>query len=286
MNLSDAFTTKDKPKQIMPYIETDEAICKRFYVTLSSPNVEVDILNYIIDNTSKLLEMAVIKRKPEAIQILVNGKYLSALKDCIANGTFALQEETDRNRLNRVCYDYNRMSDHNMFIQNLLLNIVVLMNNKTAQILMGYGLSLEQAGSVIVARYSTADDIRTNYKRVIRTIQSMPEGLMDKSTILKIFGKLCNKSVRDLFIACMMDKYIQFYSSEEENVYHTVSLAILDIVESMTMNDIHTILSAYMQAQKHSEKHPRFQLKSISLGDYPRINQQIDMMELSGTYIY
>lgn len=286
MNLSDAFIKKDKSeKQIMPYIETDTIICDRFYTTICSPNVEVDLPKYVIDSTQKLLESAVVKRNPSAIQILVDGKFLTVLKDCISNSTLCF-EETDRNRMNRVCYDYNRMSDHNIFIQNLLLSVVVLSNNKIAQVLMGYGLSLEQAGSIIAARYSTANDIRTNYKRIIRTIQSMPENLMDKSTILKILGKTCNKSVRDLFIACMLDKYTQFYSSEEENVYYTVSLAVLDIVESMTMDDIRTILNAYMQAQTHSNKQPRFQLKSISLGDYPRINQQIDLMEMSGTYIY
>lgn len=285
-NLSDVAIKKKETTMHMPSISTDESIITDFYSIINGPTADNDTPNYIMNNIYKILDLGVVNKNSNALHLLINDKFLSTLVDLTRKEKIDFSADIYRNKMNRICYDYTRMKDKNVFIQNLLFSIVYNINKQKVQILMGLELSKEQACLLISARYSTASDIRINYKRLVRSIQSMSPELMTEQKIVDIFGKLCTEQARQLFIAVMLDRFESFYTDKEEYVYSTVSLAVLDVVESMPMDSIYIVIKAYLDAQTHSTKQPRFRLKSINVGDYPRINQTIDILESQGIFVY
>lgn len=282
LDFSSAASDKEK-ELIIPKFETNETIILDFYVRLNEQN-DIRISDYVFSNIHKLLDYGINKNEA-ALQILVNGKFLSCLLQLIVDNRADFSSDEYRYKMNRICYDYIK-EDHNVFIQNLLLNIVFNINKKIATTLMGFNLTVEQASKLVAARYSTASDLRINYKRITRMIQSMPYSIMTEQNIINIFDKTCTESVTDLFIAVMYDSYTTFLSSEEEEVYSTVNLALLDILESLPIDGINKVITSYMRIQPMMEKRPRFALKSVSVGDYPRINQVIDILESQRIYVY
>lgn len=285
-NLSDVAIKKKETIMHMPSISTDESIIMDFYSIINGPTADNDTPNYIMSNIYKILDLGVVNKNSNALHLLINDKFLSTLVDLTRKEKIDFSSDIYRNKMNRICYDYTRMKDKNVFIQNLLFSIVYNINKPKVQMLMGLELSKEQACLLVAARYSTASDIRVNYKRLIRSIQSMNPELMTEQKIVDIFGKLCTEQARQLFIAIMLDRFESFYTDKEEYVYSTVSLAVLDVVESMPMDSIYIVIKAYLDAQTHSTKQPRFRLKSINVGDYPRINQTIDILESQGIFVY
>lgn len=286
MGLIDAVQPMKEHEYFMPKIDTDESIVNEFYVALNSTNKEVDIQLYIQNRIYRLLDLCVTEKNQRAIQVILDDIFLSNLYNLLSEGRIDLSEDEHKYKFNRICYDYFRLKDHNIFIQNKTLDIVFLINNKIAQTLMGFGLTKEQASILVAARYSTATTIRVNFKRITRIIQSMNSKIMTEQNIVNIYGKTCTEPVSELFIAIMLDSYSDFYSLEEEYVYSTVNLAILDIIESLSFDHIYNVLTSYMNAQSCSTKAPRFQLLSVNTGDYPRINNVIDRMIGEGIYVY
>lgn len=285
-NLSNVAIKKKETIMHMPTINTDESIINDFYSIINGPTADTDIPTYVMNNIYKILDLGVVQKNSNALHLLINDKFLSALVDLTRKEKIDFSADVYRNKMNRICYDYTRMKDKNVFIQNLLYSIVYNINKQKVQTLMGLELSKEQSCLLIAARYSTASDIRINYKRLVRSIQSMDSELMTEQKIVDIFGKICTDQVRQLFIAVMLDRFETFYTDKEEYVYSTVNLSLLDVVESMPMDSIYIVIKAYLDAQTHSTKKPRFKLKSINVGDYPRINQTIDILESQGIYVY
>lgn len=285
-SLMDAVQPMKDHEYFVPKIDTDESIINEFYVALNSVNKEVDIPVYIQNRIYRLLDLCVTGKDQRAIQIILNDVFLSNLYSLVSDSKIDFSKDEYRYKFNRICYDYFRLRDHNIFIQNKMLDIVFVINNKIAQTLMGFNLTKEQASILVAARYSTATNIRINFKRITRTIQNMSSKIMTEQNIVNIYGKTCTEPVSELFISIMLDSYSDFYTEDEEYVYSTVNLAILDIIESLSMEHIYNVLTAYMRAQSCSDKTPRFQLRAVNIGDYPRINNVIDRMEAEGIYVY
>lgn len=282
-NLSNVGVDKHT-ETVIPTFKTDESIILDFYVILNEQD-QNKMMEYTFTNVFKLLDMG-IERNESALQVLVNDKFLACVHQLILDNRIDFSSEEYRYKMNRICYDYIKMEDHNLFIHNLLINIAFCINKQIVMTLIGFGLDRDQACRIVCARYSTASDLRINYKRTVRTIQSMPSSLMTEQNIIHIFDKTCTESVTELFCAIMFDAYSVFYSSEEEEVYSSVNLAILDILESLPMDGINKVITTYLRVQPTMDKRPRFALKSVNIGDYPRINQMIDILESQRIYVY
>lgn len=274
-----------KPQQyIMPDIQTNEFVIEYFYSALNSGNIN-DLKEYVRTKVFDILSMCVNDKNPKALQIILNDAFLNQLYILISEGLIDLDKDDYKSMLNRICYDYSQLTDRNIFIQNKMIDIVYYLNKSVVIMLQGFNLTKEQACLIAIARYSTAPQVRTNFKRVTREIQRMTVDVMTEQTIVNIYGKLCNEPVSELFISIMQDSYENFISDEQSYIYSTVSLAILDIIESLPTDHIHKVLLAYL-SEKPSNKPPRFILKSISVGDYPRINDVIDSLEAAGHCIF
>ncbi len=276
---------ESKPQQYtMPVIQTNESVIEYFYSALNSGDIN-NLKEYVRTKVFDILSMCVNDKNPKALQIILNDAFLNQLYILISEGLIDLSKDDYKLMLNRICYDYSQLTDRNIFIQNKMIDIVYHLNKSIVTMLQGFNLTKEQACLIAIARYSTAPQVRTNFKRVTREIQKMTVDVMTEQTIVNIYGKICNEPVSELFISIMQDSYDSFISDEQSYIYSTVSLAILDIIESLPTDHINKVLSAYL-LEKPSNKPPRFNLKSISVGDYPRINDVIDMLEVSGHSIF
>jgi len=269
-------------------VSNADTIIADFLFIINKPTEDKhdDLCSYISKNIYNLLDYATVAGEKRSLDILINPDFLNVLSTMVTTNVIDLVNDTYRLKMNRIYYDYNKAKDHNVFIMSKLYEIACHINKPSIQVLMGFGLNIEQACYIVCARYSTATDIKINFKRVIRAIQTMPSHIMTEQTIVNIFSKICTSPVTDLFIAVMKDSFVDFYSQDEKYVYSTVSLAILDVVESMPMADIQKVLTSYAKAVPNFPTNPRFMLKSISVGDYPRINKMIDILEAQGIRIY
>lgn len=267
-------------------VNTETTLCTRYFIAANSPTAESDLQRYVMDNATAILDFVVSKKNKALLQVAIDAGFLNALKKCIEEKKNPIKSDVTLSQFSRVCYDYIRYPDHNLFIQHLMLEIEYLLYPNECAKIGGLNMTQDQIASLVCARYAEADDLRIKYKRLIRMIQAIPSIIMDENTILIIFGKFCKDRVRDLFSACMLDRYTRFDSSDQELVYCTVHLVILGIVESLSMTDIRLVLTGYYSLQKNMDKRPRFMIRSISQGDYPRINQTVDLLEEEGIHIY
>lgn len=193
---------------------------------------------------------------------------------------------------NKFIYDYFTMasSSKDEYIVNLLYNLGWMINQQSVPGLYGKGLDQKLVTYLAIARYSTTDE-RLAAKRVNVIIINQPLSVMTEQIIINIYEELFNKSLLALFEGIMFD-YWDFdndeieYDEEQEEVYGTINLAILDIVNDMPMTMITELLRSYSQTKQycHSTDRVRFDIHSIS-ADYSRILQAIRYVESEGIFV-
>lgn len=271
-------------QNIMPVIQSTKEMLDDYAAVLSL-NDQEQLKTYVRRNWPLVIDACMEKgSNMYAITVITSDQFLSTLRSMISSSDIIF--DPDRVvKFNKICYDFDRMYNRPQEILNMMIDIVFENSRQIAQTLMGFNLNRETASKLIAARYSTLDT-RVSFKRVIRVIQQQPKEIMTEQTIVDIFGKICLSPVTDLFIAMMFDVYDGFNSSEQNYVYSTVSNAVLDVVESLPNDGIIKVLSTYLNMKAETNSLSRFMLKSINIGDYPRINKAIDQLEFMGYMIY
>lgn len=271
-------------QNIMPVIQSTKEMLDDYAAVLSL-NDQEQLKTYVRRNWPLVIDACMEKgSNMYAITVITSDQFLSTLRSMICSSDIIF--DPDRIvKFNKICYDFDRMYNRPQEILNMMIDIVFENSRQIAQTLMGFNLNRETASKLVAARYSTPDT-RVSFKRVIRVIQQQPKEIMTEQTIVDIFGKICLSPVTDLFIAMMFDVYDGFNSSEQNYVYSTVSNAVLDVVESLPNDGIIKVLSTYLNMKAETNSLSRFMLKSINIGDYPRINKAIDQLEFMGYMIY
>lgn len=267
----------------MPTFQTTTDILDEFYTVIGGD--ENNICEYVKRNYATILDTCMEKGVNQyALTVVTHPLFLQHLEKLLEKNLIVFEPEHII-KFNCVCYDYSRLYTFEPAILNCMIRIVCHLNNAIVMTLMGFKIPQYTAAMIVAARYSTLNT-RSAFLRTIKTIQRYPAQIMTEQTIIDILGKTCVEPVTDLFIAMMFDTYTSFNSEDSNLVYSTMSNAVLNIVESLPTEGIKKVLTEYLKIKSSTDKRSRFMLKSISTGDFPRINSTIDMLEYLGWDIF
>lgn len=192
---------------------------------------------------------------------------------------------------NKLIYDYMTSKNKNEMIVTQLFGLGWNINRNYITPLYGKGLDQNLITHLAIARNSTTDDTLAA-KRVNVIIMNSPVNIMAEETIFSIYECFFCKSVRSLFNAIMFDSldYIDEedteFAQEQEDIYATITLALLDMLNDLPMDMLCQLLKSYAQLKQycHPNDKARFNIHSIS-GDYYRVLQAIEIVELEGVMV-
>ena len=192
---------------------------------------------------------------------------------------------------NKLIYDYMTSKNKNEMIVTQLFGLGWNINRNYITPLYGKGLDQNLITHLAIARNSTTDDTLAA-KRVNVIIMNSPVNIMTEETIFSIYECFFCKSVRSLFNAIMFDSldYIDEedteFAQEQEDIYATITLSLLDMLNDLPMDMLCQLLKSYAQLKQycHPNDKARFDIHSIS-GDYYRVLQAIEIVELEGVMV-
>ena len=243
-----------------------------------------EMMNFVNTYITDLLSSAVDKN-PKALKILSDKDFLTAMN----YSNISLSKEYI-NRFNRVyrAYMINPANNavYNQECANLMYVIAVKLNKDNINKIVTKDLMEHNALWIIINRYSSTDE-RRNIRRAVRAMQHINRNIMDEDMIIRIFTKLFQDQMTNLFCAVMTDKFDTFDDYNEQIVYSSVNIAILRILNTMDYDDIKDILLLYASELKESGTDGRFSLDTISPDDYRKIVDAKDEVEkIFGVKIY
>lgn len=185
--------------------------------------------------------------------------------------------------INKISYDYFTSENPDNKIKQLYLKLSKSVNSHYIKQLTALGLDETTASNFALCRFSSANET-TNVKRLNFAMYCKDPIIMTDQMIVWIYEKLFNR-IYDLFEATMFETYTKQqqddFGSDFMEIYGTVGLAVLIILNNMRSEDIRRVLLKYSIAWEYSHKPVRFSLHALS-GDYSRISRIVDIMTAEG----
>lgn len=201
--------------------------------------------------------------------------------------------------INKVIYDYLHSNlEIDNYKKDLLFDLARVNNRPFLNSLYAIGLNDDMAVNLCMNKYSTDDEI-LGTKRLNHIIQTYDTKFMTEQMIVYIYERLF-KRITPLFMGIMFDNDIAEYnalSEDAKEISGRESLAVLTLLENMPLVSIREVLSTYSKQYSNMYQYCinanidtrticRFSLKSISITDYPRIINSIDVLDKEGVYVY
>ena len=278
--------TKSKPPTFVDVdIRNNPSLNGDLFEQLLSINIESVSDSYlyeVIKSSYKDILNGIVERKDKTyLATFTTPKFLTILNQVM---NFVQIEHDERMACNKLAYDYLTLSHSDDYIRTLLFTLSKTVNKYYIPGLIGIGLPEDLASYLVLARFSSHDDI-VNTKRVNFIIMNKPSNMMTEQRIVDIYSKLFD-SVTSLFEGTMFD-YLndeeEWVTEEIELVFSTISLAVLDVLHSLPTNMIIKVLESYDIDNRllHSDEPKRFSVRSIS-GEYYKIHNAIEFLEQKG----
>lgn len=241
-----------------------------------------ELYKFISLSYRTLLDIEFINKAAHRIQIanaFLNVRFVSALCNVLPSMHLT---DIERIACNKLIYDYLTMSsDKDECIVTMLYNLGWNLNRNYIVGLQGKGMDDSTISYLAIARFSTTDTVLA-VQRVNLVIMNQPLSIMTEQVIVNIYEELFNDSLSSLFNGIMFDKWGDAVEmdEEQEEIYGTISLAILDIVNEVPFNMIVQLMHSYAQSKQylHPNDRARFDIHSIS-GDYTRIIHAVHYTE-------
>lgn len=193
---------------------------------------------------------------------------------------------------NKLIYDYMTSKSKNEMIVTQLFGLGWNINRNYLAPLYGKGLDQMIATHLAIARYSTTHDTLAA-RRVNVVIMNSPSSMMTEEVIKDIYDCFFCKSLRGLFNGIMFDDSLDYideedseFAEEQEDIYATITLALLDILNDIPLDMLCQLLKSYAQLKQycHPNDKARFDIHCIS-GEYYRILQAIQIVESEGIMV-
>lgn len=188
---------------------------------------------------------------------------------------------------NKLTYDYFTADVSVPEIKQKYLNVSKVINRAKINELMALGIDENTASNLCLCRYSSTSEY-TGVKRLNFTLYHKDHEFMNEQMIVWIYEKMFDR-VSPIFYGVMFEVYTK--QQEEDfgdnftEVYGTVGLVALDILNNMTSEDIQKILTGYSKEWEFRGRPPvRFSLRSLS-ADYSHIQRVVDHLIMNGTQI-
>ena len=212
--------------------------------------------------------------RKEAQTLFSNKRFLSNLLDIIGLLDISYHEKIC---LNKLAYDYYQNDIKDQEVSNLLFQLTTAVNGKDVVVLSGR-LGMSGAKTLAMIRNSSFKEEKCIH-RVNTYIIKCGMNLSTQS-IINIYCFLFDR-FSTLFNYTMLESAPSELSltPNELNNYNSISLAIIKILDSMTSNDILTVVRnyAYMITNVSVNVVPRFRLDTIQ---NPRIKEAVTQVKV------
>lgn len=246
-----------------------------------------DLYNIVRASFDSILKDIFKKEDAKYLEVFTTPKFLTVLTQVVST-----MQLTDQQRVycNKLAYDYMTYPhETDPYVKQLFLSLSRMINRNHISQLMAIGIQEDLASYMALARYSSENE-GINVKRLNLIICTSPIELMTEQMIVYIYEKLFDR-VTALFENIMFDVYDdeeEWATEEVMEIYSTVSLAILEIMNNMPSNDIRKVLISYtadFEALYNADmKKVRFSMKSIS-SDFSRISQVVEQLKAENIYV-
>ena len=225
------------------------------------------------------------KETSNFIKYFTDSRFLSIMTQVMYTET---PDEKSKRRLNKMCFDYIVLQSKNkdQYIVDLISALSRTINRDIIPILCTIPLSESMAATIALSRYSSEKE-NINIKRLNKVLMNQPLGTLDEEKIVNIYLKLFDH-VLPLFTGVMLDvQSPQNMSSDAEEIYGMITLAMLDIMNELPIGDIKKGLKLFNEDRKilYPDSPLRMNLKCCSETDFSRFVRALDELELEGIII-
>lgn len=241
-----------------------------------------DLFNLLSNNLRGFL-LNIFERKDQRyIKMIISDRFLRILIQVVQSTNI---DYMNMIYLNKLCYDYLTLDDNskNNIISDLIYKLAKINNNKYIPILIGAGIPEKIACYVVLSRFSTNNEF-INVRRMNFVILTANINFTEQM-IVDVYQNLFTK-VSQLFEATMLDVIDtteQWYTEDIDERNSLITLAVLDILNSLPSDAIRRVLDDYVKIYHISYlgKETRCNLRSLS-GDYERIRIIVEDMYSQG----
>lgn len=267
---------------------------------ISNPTVNKGLLNDIINNGSinnytdqELYELIsnnlrglllnIFERKDQRyIKMIISDRFLRILIQVVNNIEI---DYMNKIYLNKLCYDYLTLDDDskNTMISDLIYHLAKTTNKQYIPILIGLGIPEKISCYIVLSRFSTNNEF-INVKRMNFVIMTANIEFTEQM-IVDVYQNLFDR-VTQLFEATMLDVFDtteEWYTDEIDERYSLITLAILDILNSLPSDAIKRVLDDYrlVYYTSYLGESTRCDLRCLS-EDYIRIRTLVEQMNANG----
>lgn len=244
-----------------------------------------EVYYLILKTYQYILDEEFIAKNAELIRyVCTNPRFLMNFSNVISRPDINLSLSQVIN-CNKLAYDYfTARATKDEYIKALLLNLAKTVNRQKTPGLIGLGLNEELVNYLVNARYSSLkEDIQV--KRLNLIIMNQFIEVMTVQMIVDIYGKLFDR-ITPLFSGIMYDYWPreQFASQEMEEIYATINIALLEIVNNLPENIMYHLLKNFYDTHVlvNPSKKLRFNIYSFSHDDYPRLAYTLETLKREG----
>lgn len=252
------------------------------------PNMDQHSLALLIKNNLDVISEDIINNDADYIPLLVDVNFISAFIRAVSSVPISY---TLQLCCNKIMYDYNTIKaeerstyvnpEVDRVLKDRYKELGRIANKEAISKLIAIGIPENLASIFAMCRYSSVNE-KTNVKRLNFAIYNTnnPE-LMDEQMVVWIYEKLFSR-ISDLFQATMFEVYnneqMDDFGENFAEIYGTVSLVVLTILNNMTSENIRKVLIGYSEEWEYAGRPlVRFSLHALS-GDYSRITRVVDYM--------
>ena len=193
--------------------------------------------------------------------------------------------------LNKLAYDYYLLDDteKDSEVRDLLLMISYEVNKKQViQLSAILGINRARLLSLIANSSFKQEKCIRRICKYLLALTDDPEYQLLDITVQKVIDIILiftDTHYTTVFITIMTDAdNITIDSDEKLNMYNMISEACIVILQSMTSDDIHKVLSSYANYLKLQSVNTRFKMYSITKGiekdKYPRVTSIVNAIEI------
>lgn len=274
---------QQKPEMINPNLSYFETESFKTTLTLIDRMTEHDIFNFIKSNIDRICDL-IVNNDPTISGVLTSAKFLTEFSRVISTMPITYIK---RVAVNKICYDYLTSDLNDPEIKRIALDATKIVNNDIIQQLVSIGLDQNTAVNLALCRYSSMTE-KVNIKRLNFTICYKDPDMMTEQTIIWIYEKLFD-SIGELFRTTMLESYFPSDNVENEEsfmeIFSTIALAILTIVNNMSTSDIAKVIRSYVQDWEYANRpHVRISLRSLS-ADFGRIQYVVELLNQQGVFV-
>lgn len=242
-----------------------------------------DLYNLIFNSYKTIIDEILSSKNADIINFLyTNARFLMSFTNVLSRVELS---ESQKILCNKLAYDYfTARCPKDDYTRALLLNLVKTVNRAIMPGLIGLGLNEEIAAYLVNARYSTNNE-EIQVRRLNLEIMKCTSELMTVQMIVYIYGKLFDH-VSPLFSGIMYDYWSNesLVTSDVEDIYATINIAILEIVNNLPDNIMYPLLSKFRETHDllYPSRKIRFNIYSFCPEDYPRLDYMLQVLRQDG----